>query len=65
MFCSARAGYYGHMSHIDHQINRFLEVLRELLLLDNTFICFVSDHGESAWSASSPAGKKGSSTARS
>ncbi len=42
----ARAGYYGHMTHIDHQINRFMEVLHEFRLLDNTYVCFVSDHGE-------------------
>ena len=42
----ARAGYYGHMTHIDHQLNRFIEALQEYQLRDNTFICFVSDHGE-------------------
>lgn len=42
----ARAGYYGHMSHIDQQINRFLEVLHEYGQRDNSYICFVSDHGE-------------------
>ena len=42
----ARAGYYGHMTHIDHQINRFLETLHERRLWENTVICFVSDHGE-------------------
>jgi arylsulfatase A-like enzyme len=42
----ARAGYYGHMTHIDHQVNRFLEVLHEFRLRSNTFVCFVSDHGE-------------------
>jgi arylsulfatase len=42
----ARAGYYGHMTHIDHQINRFLEVLQEFGLRDRTYVCFVSDHGE-------------------
>jgi arylsulfatase A-like enzyme len=42
----ARAGYYGHMSHIDQQINRFLEVLHEYRQRDNSYICFVSDHGE-------------------
>lgn len=42
----ARAGYYGHMTHIDHQINRFLEVLQEFGLRDSTYVCFVSDHGE-------------------
>lgn len=42
----ARAGYYGHMTHIDHQINRFMEVLQEFGLADNTYVCFTSDHGE-------------------
>jgi arylsulfatase A-like enzyme len=42
----ARAGYYGHMSHIDHQVNRFLGVLQEHRLHEATWICFTSDHGE-------------------
>ena len=42
----ARAGYYGHMTHIDHQLNRFIEVLHEFGQRDNTWFCFVSDHGE-------------------
>ncbi|MCD6364914.1 MAG: arylsulfatase, partial [Planctomycetes bacterium] len=42
----ARAGYYGHMTHIDHQINRFLEALDDYSLSDNTYVCFMSDHGE-------------------
>ncbi len=42
----ARAGYYGHLTHIDHQINRFLEALRVFDLYDNTYFCFVADHGE-------------------
>ena len=42
----ARAGYYGLMTHIDHQINRFIESLRHSRLLDNTYLCFISDHGE-------------------
>jgi arylsulfatase len=46
MLCRARAGYYGHMTHIDHQINRFLEMLREFGLHENTYVCFLSDHGE-------------------
>src|SRR5690606_25385535 len=41
----ARAGYYGHMSHIDHQINRLLENLRSEQV-GPTYVCFVSDHGE-------------------
>lgn len=42
----ARAGYYGHMAHIDSQLNRFLEGLAEFELADDTYVCFVSDHGE-------------------
>jgi len=42
----ARAGYYGLMTHIDHQINRFVEAVHEAGLGDDTCFCFVSDHGE-------------------
>jgi arylsulfatase len=42
----ARAGYYGHMTHIDHQINRFAEIMREFDLEHNSWFCFTSDHGE-------------------
>ncbi|HEV2121507.1 MAG TPA: arylsulfatase [Chloroflexota bacterium] len=42
----ARAGYYGHMSHIDHQLNRFLEILHEHRLRENSYVLFTSDHGE-------------------
>ncbi len=42
----ARAGYFGHMSHIDLLINRFLESLAEYGERQNTIVCFVSDHGE-------------------
>lgn len=42
----ARAGYYGHMAHIDMQLNRFIEGLQEFGEKDNTYICFVADHGD-------------------
>lgn len=42
----ARAGYYGHMSHIDQQVNRLLESLTEAGVADNTYVAFVADHGE-------------------
>jgi arylsulfatase len=42
----ARAGYYGHMTHIDHQLNRLIETLQEHGLHRDTWICFTSDHGE-------------------
>ncbi|GAA3520953.1 arylsulfatase [Actinocatenispora rupis] len=41
----ARAGYYGHMSHIDQQVHRFAEALAEFGERD-TWLCFTSDHGE-------------------
>lgn len=41
-----RAGYYGHMTHIDHQVSRFLELLQEHRLRENTWVIFTSDHGE-------------------
>lgn len=42
----ARSGYYGHMTHIDHQVNRFLESLYDWNLHENTYVLFTSDHGE-------------------
>jgi len=42
----ARAGYYGHMSHIDLQINRIEETLHECGFRENTWVVFTSDHGE-------------------
>lgn len=42
----ARAGYYGHMTHIDHQIYRFIEALRAYNVFDNTYFIFTADHGE-------------------
>lgn len=42
----AAAGYYGLITHIDHQLNRLVELLSDFDLLDNTAILFVSDHGE-------------------
>lgn len=41
-----RAGYYGAITHMDHQIGRILNALEENQLMDNTVILFVSDHGE-------------------
>jgi arylsulfatase A-like enzyme len=34
------------MTHIDHQINRFLETLESFELDKETYFCFVADHGE-------------------
>lgn len=41
-----REGYYGAITHMDHQIGRILDGLAEEGLMDNTVILFVSDHGE-------------------
>lgn len=42
----ARAGYYGLMTHVDHQISRFLQMLGEFHLAENTIVAFTSDHGD-------------------
>lgn len=42
----ARAGYYGHMAHVDQQVNFLLEAMDHHGVRDNTFVCFLSDHGE-------------------
>lgn len=42
----AKAGYYGLMTQIDHQVHRLREAIQEYGLHGNTYICFVSDHGE-------------------
>jgi arylsulfatase len=41
----ARAGHYGHMSHVDHQVNFLLETLAQYGVRENTYVCFLSDHG--------------------
>lgn len=42
----ARAGYYGAVHHIDHQIGRVLRELRRQKLDGNTVIVFTADHGD-------------------
>jgi arylsulfatase len=42
----ARAGYYGSITHLDHQIGRFLQALHDENVLNNTVILFTSDHGD-------------------
>ena len=42
----AKAAYYGLITHIDHQIGRFLIALSEYGELNNTIFLFVSDHGD-------------------
>lgn len=40
------AAYYGHITHIDHQIGRFLMGMQEHDLEKDTIYLFVSDHGD-------------------
>jgi len=40
------ANYYGMISHVDHQVGRILDGLRQSGLADNTLIVFASDHGD-------------------
>jgi len=42
----ARAAYFAQITHIDHQIGRLLQYLKEYQVRDNTYILFTSDHGE-------------------
>jgi arylsulfatase len=44
----ARAGYYGNITFIDHQIGRFMYEVNQIdpELLKNTLILFTSDHGD-------------------
>jgi arylsulfatase len=41
-----KRGYYAQCTYIDHQLRLVLGTLREEGILDNTIICFVSDHGD-------------------
>ncbi|MBD8065984.1 sulfatase-like hydrolase/transferase [Devosia sp. PTR5] len=42
----ARRAFYALCTHIDHQIRLLIGTLREEQLLNDTIICFISDHGE-------------------
>jgi len=42
----ARAGYYGHLAHIDQQVHPLLEHLNLAGIAESTFVCFVSAHDE-------------------
>ncbi len=43
-----RAGYYGSVHHIDHQIGRFLDYMQRRMPVEfkNTMFIFTSDHGD-------------------
>ncbi|WP_217586494.1 arylsulfatase [Lentibacillus saliphilus] len=42
----AQAAYYALITHIDHQIGRFINAMQEYGVYHNTVILFASDHGE-------------------
>jgi len=42
----ARAGYYGSVTHIDHQIGRLINFLQRSGQYEDTIILFTSDHGD-------------------
>lgn len=42
----ARLAFYALCTHIDHQLRVVIGTLREEGLLDNTILCFTSDHGD-------------------
>lgn len=42
----ARIGYYACISHLDNQIGRLLDALKDDGCFQNTVVLFVSDHGE-------------------
>jgi arylsulfatase A-like enzyme len=41
-----RAAYFGTIHHVDFQLGRVLQYMRETGALNNTFVLFTSDHGE-------------------
>lgn len=43
----AYRAYYASVTHVDRQINRIIGTLREEGMLDNTWLIFTSDHGDS------------------
>ena len=42
----ARAGYYGSVTQMDHQIGKLINFMKQKGLLENTLILFTSDHGD-------------------
>ncbi len=43
---AARRAFYALCTHIDHQVRTVIGTLREEGILDNTILCFTSDHGD-------------------
>ncbi len=42
----ARAAYYALIAHLDFEIGKFINIMQEFGVLNNTIILFTSDHGE-------------------
>lgn len=43
------AGYYAHVSALDHNVGRLMAALDRLGLADDTIVIFSSDHGDMLW----------------
>src|SRR5690606_19951978 len=43
---SQRAAHFGLVNHIDSQVGRLLQYLKDRKALDNTLVVYTSDHGE-------------------
>jgi len=41
-----RAGYFGLINHVDTQLSRLFQYIRDARLLEDTFAVFTADHGE-------------------
>jgi arylsulfatase A-like enzyme len=41
-----RAAYYGLINHVDSQVGRIMQYMRDSRLMDNTLILYTADHGE-------------------
>jgi arylsulfatase A-like enzyme len=46
----AIAGYYAHITAVDHDLGRLMDALDRLGLADDTIVVFSSDHGDMLWS---------------
>jgi arylsulfatase A-like enzyme len=46
----AIAGYYAHITALDDDVGRLMQVLDELQIAENTLVVFTSDHGDMLWS---------------
>jgi arylsulfatase A-like enzyme len=45
----AIAGYYAHVSALDHNVGRLMATLDQLGLAENTIVVFTADHGDMLW----------------